>query len=448
MPGEAAADSPENPCPVRRSGRQAKRTDKLEEFLSTAKRTFRKSAPPSLEGCDPPSQTPTDAETASEASFDGNAEVKAESPERRTRSGARKPAQRKPQSGKKIRSRDEAVVKDEASSGNEESSKDEPTKTLDENKIEARAAKNTAPVKSSTPVNKVAALKENKTRTSTICKAQKEEVEESTSTSSSSSSDESDDGGYDPNALYCICRQKHNKRFMICCDRCEEWFHGDCVGTDRSKLPKETEHIGQASPIAVSAEEKATDDLGIKGRIEKASNPTGKKKIKIFQPKTEDSVAPKCIGPGCEKNAQTDSVYCGSDCILRHAAAAMKSITEPSQKDKAKPQKSKTKVIRDPLTFSLPCSSIKCNQGTKFCDEDYSPDSDEDDEESHAEEQPPHPSTASWSSDHNYIAVTPEKTPSISTVLNKKCMYLVKGLELMLTHLAFFPIHVTVSDSD
>ncbi|KAJ0068412.1 hypothetical protein NL108_005996, partial [Boleophthalmus pectinirostris] len=312
--------------------------------------------------------------------------------------------------------------------------------------------------------------------------------------------------------------------FMICCDRCEEWFHGDCVGiteargrlmerngedyicpnctvkknqvvrpatsilsTSSDKLKAETaspapvvsperpeptkdpERIDQtgqpAQPTPLStpstAEEKAVDDLGIKGRIEKASNPTGKKKIKIFQPvvqqaaepkaempaavskmehkppsdtenkvasnvevdstatteeqvvnKTEDA-APKCIGPGCEKNAQPDSVYCGNDCILRHAAAAMKSITEPSQKDKTKPQKSKTKVTRS-ATYSKKRRKVDS-------DEDYSPDTDEDDEDAHAEEQPPPPSTASWSSDHNYIAVTPEKTASISTtVLNKK----------------------------
>ncbi|OQV23596.1 CXXC-type zinc finger protein 1 [Hypsibius exemplaris] len=29
--------------------------------------------------------------------------------------------------------------------------------------------------------------------------------------------------------VYCICRTTDIKRFMIACDKCEEWFHGDCI---------------------------------------------------------------------------------------------------------------------------------------------------------------------------------------------------------------------------
>ena len=123
---------------------------------------------------------------------------------------------------------------------------------------------------------------------------------------------------------------------MICCDRCEEWFHGDCVGITeargrlmerngedyvcpnctarKSQLlrpatgplaagldagkaralaearraePSSVVHPATAAPSAVGGaleERLVVDDPGIKGRIEKATNPTGKKKIKIFQP--------------------------------------------------------------------------------------------------------------------------------------------------------------------
>ena len=34
----------------------------------------------------------------------------------------------------------------------------------------------------------------------------------------------------DPERLWCICKQPHNNRFMICCDNCLDWYHGKCVG--------------------------------------------------------------------------------------------------------------------------------------------------------------------------------------------------------------------------
>lgn len=304
---ETAADSPESRYPVRRSGRQAKRTDKLEEFLSSAKRGSRKSGEPLL-------QSPTDVETASEASLDGNPdfkneEDKVESPERRTRSSARKQQQQqKSQGGRQTRGGGRVMVKDEESSENEDDDKDAATEDHkrdkkedecsvnvgdtrraqsqpemdstqsggveqknehdDENikeqiKKEAEkdtnqdgtektvvglvkrgplrtyvnkkkvANKNTSLVKA--PASKTTTSIKRETRakspqgsgkiqTRQRCNDNEEEEDDEDEDedddddddddSSTSSSSESD-SGYDPNALYCICRQKHNKRYFL-----------------------------------------------------------------------------------------------------------------------------------------------------------------------------------------------------------------------------------------
>ncbi|CAL8086150.1 unnamed protein product [Calicophoron daubneyi] len=39
--------------------------------------------------------------------------------------------------------------------------------------------------------------------------------------------------------IYCVCRSTDGSRFMIACDRCEEWYHGDCINV----TPKQAEQI-------------------------------------------------------------------------------------------------------------------------------------------------------------------------------------------------------------
>lgn len=44
----------------------------------------------------------------------------------------------------------------------------------------------------------------------------------------------SEGAGVDEKKLYCICRSSDSKRFMIACDKCDEWYHGVCVGVNQS----------------------------------------------------------------------------------------------------------------------------------------------------------------------------------------------------------------------
>ena len=37
--------------------------------------------------------------------------------------------------------------------------------------------------------------------------------------------------------LYCVCRQTYeDERFMIQCNVCSDWFHGDCVGISEKQV--------------------------------------------------------------------------------------------------------------------------------------------------------------------------------------------------------------------
>lgn len=50
---------------------------------------------------------------------------------------------------------------------------------------------------------------------------------------------------------YCICRSSDSSRFMIACDACEEWYHGDCIRISE----KEAKHIRQYFCIRCTEED-------------------------------------------------------------------------------------------------------------------------------------------------------------------------------------------------
>lgn len=56
--------------------------------------------------------------------------------------------------------------------------------------------------------------------------------------------------------LWCICRQPHNNRFMICCDVCGDWFHGTCVTVTKAMgLEMEQKGIDWTCPNCLKKQE-------------------------------------------------------------------------------------------------------------------------------------------------------------------------------------------------
>ena len=123
------------------------------------------------------------------------------------------------------------------------------------------------------------------------------------------------------------------RHYILLCTALEQALQQTAVPkADQKVTPMVEKKAGPA------AEQKAVPvtEHKVASNVEVKTSPA----VEVSEEKTgqkpeEEPSSPKCIGPGCENNAQPDSVYCGNDCILRHAAAAMKSITdvkEPNQK--------------------------------------------------------------------------------------------------------------------
>ncbi|XP_047525577.1 death-inducer obliterator 1 [Pieris napi] len=114
----------------------------------------------------------------------------------------------------------------------------------------------------------------------------------------------------DPNRLWCICKQPHNNRFMICCDGCEDWFHGKCVNI--------TKAMGQQM-----------EEQGIEWRCPKCvkNTPKGAKipiQRKLDMPQgIKETMKAGCIV--CKKPARASSIYCSDSCILKHAQDSLSS---------------------------------------------------------------------------------------------------------------------------
>ncbi|KAL0150174.1 hypothetical protein M9458_054601, partial [Cirrhinus mrigala] len=114
---------------------------------------------------------------------------------------------------------------------------------------------------------------------------------------------------------------------MICCESCQKRHHVDCVG-----ITEACAHLSDDRDV--TNKNRTANGLGEKHEIDSTSV------VGIEQPVEEEMDAekaalPKCIGPGCSNDSLPESVYCGHQCIVRHAAVAMKSLSEPKIETKS-----------------------------------------------------------------------------------------------------------------
>ncbi|XP_011883520.1 PREDICTED: death-inducer obliterator 1 isoform X2 [Vollenhovia emeryi] len=182
-----------------------------------------------------------------------------------------------------------------------------------------------------------------------IMNAEEEEDDEDDEEDNSDSED-------DPDRLWCICKRPHNNRFMICCDVCEDWFHGKCVHVSKAMGQQmEEKGIEWVCPncLRKKAEEEKMKSSSQsllakqKAKVEFVGDaPVPLKETPPSSSSTDHSAAPasstmQCVV--CKKEARNSSIYCSDACILAHAQ-------ETLTKEKPVPSGSNIKPTKSSVT--------------------------------------------------------------------------------------------------
>ena len=137
----------------------------------------------------------------------------------------------------------------------------------------------------------------------------------------------------DPDRLWCVCKQPHNNRFMICCDKCEEWFHGTCVNVTKA-MGKEFETLGKEWRCPT-----CRADGSKKPNADPNKKPLNQQKLTKFfaksQKGTSDDESGQTMCAVCkQKPARDSSIYCSDECIKSHAT---KHLDADAQSGKGSP---------------------------------------------------------------------------------------------------------------
>ncbi|KAL2722709.1 death-inducer obliterator 1 isoform X4 [Vespula squamosa] len=181
--------------------------------------------------------------------------------------------------------------------------------------------------------------------------------------------EENSDSEDDPDRLWCICKRPHNNRFMICCDVCEDWFHGKCVHVSKA-MGQQMEEKG-IEWVCPNCLKKKADDNKVKinaqlisGKEKQRQNSFVEDSASLMEEETsQHSLSPTKDAPlstaptldhnivrisgttqcvVCKKEARNSSIYCSDACILAHAQ-------ETLTKDKPVATSSNSKTKQSPL---------------------------------------------------------------------------------------------------
>lgn len=172
------------------------------------------------------------------------------------------------------------------------------------------------------------------------------------------SSDNDDDDGdeEDPNKLWCICNQPHNNRFMICCDTCEEWYHGKCVNVTKA-MGQTMESEGKewkclyckdlslkrpkAAARRIRKASRTSSESASKSSTSTASTPVSNRTAASHQQQQQQrqqqqigkavkqQVGESRVTGGClicGKPTSNNKLFCSDECIVKHAANVEKKV--------------------------------------------------------------------------------------------------------------------------
>lgn len=234
---------------LRRSGRQPKRTERVEEFLTTVRRRGRKNLPAALEDLNEPASCHvTDIETASEGSVDSLPDNKTTS-QKRCATDSRRLSVRKAGTTKE---HDDDNMEEEDTSDSDSDKltlkelqnrlrnknvEQKPTElTLKENRLRKKQQERDPPetldVQAGNPIKPELAVKREPgdpdsaepadqavsgevTETVQMKREMKPPMQTTSEDREESGKSKSEAEVYDPSTLYCICQQPHNNRYCL-----------------------------------------------------------------------------------------------------------------------------------------------------------------------------------------------------------------------------------------